>query len=50
MPQDPDEIVVQLWPLRISAKGSAAILIVALPIGLILVAVAWRIASGSFNF
>jgi hypothetical protein len=40
---DPNEISVQFWPLKIAAKGIIAIFIIALPLAAVLLAVAWRI-------
>jgi hypothetical protein len=43
---DVNEVLVQFFSLTISARGVLAICVVAVPIALLLSALAWRIAGG----
>jgi hypothetical protein len=47
---DPDELAIQCWPIKILAKGRLAIIVMAVPITLLLSSVAWRITRTSFGF
>jgi hypothetical protein len=40
---DQNEISVQIWPLKIAAKGVIAIVVIALPLAAVLLALAWCI-------
>jgi hypothetical protein len=45
-----NEVLVQLFSLTISARGVVAICAVAVPIAVLLSALAWRIAGGKFKY
>lgn len=43
---DPNELLLHILGLTISAKGILAICVMAVPVALVLAAIAWRIAKG----
>jgi hypothetical protein len=44
--KDPNEFILQCWPLKVTARGIIAILVLAVPISVLLLAIAWRVAAG----
>ncbi len=39
-----NEISINFWPLKVAIKGKYAIRVIAFPIAIVLIALAWRIA------
>jgi hypothetical protein len=48
-PNDLNELFLNLFGLTISAKGIVAICAIAIPVALLLMALAWRIAGGDLG-
>lgn len=47
---DPNELLLDFFGLKISAKGMVAVCAIAIPIALLLAALALRIAGGNIDF
>ena len=46
---DPNELLLDFFGLKISAKGMVAVCAIAIPVALLLAALSWRIAGGNIE-